>query len=413
MTGLDSVINAEIEALLAAHPPQAVPPNVFWGAQFDAGLAWVDFPVGRGGLDRHHSLQLEVDSRLREAGAPSNLPVNLIGLVLMAPTMVACGTDEQQSRYLRPAFTGQELWCQLFSEPGAGSDLASLSTRAERDGTSWVVSGQKVWTTMAHRASFALLLARTGAGSRGHAGLTYFVVDMHARGVEVRPLRQITGDAEYNEVFLDEVRVPDGNRIGPEGAGWKVAMSTLASERSSTGILVAETGQLLEHALAGWRASLPSAASPVNRDRLVQGWIEQQVLRLTSERAEQARRAGTPGPEGSITKLAFAQVGQSLAELAVDLRGAGSMLVDDYALVQPDRFTHTGGDSTARTHPSKAFLGAQALSIAGGTTNVNKNIVGERVLSLPREPHLLEGAPGDRGGLAPGEQPAGHGGDHR
>jgi len=377
-----------VDALLHAHPPATTEPAAFWAAQFDAGLAWVQFPEGRGGLGLDRELQGVVNQHLAQAGAPRPEPVNLIGVSMAGPTLFEHGTPEQQDRYLRPAFTCAETWCQLFSEPGAGSDLASLATKAVPDGDAWVVTGQKVWTTMAHRADVALLLARSEADQPKHAGLTYFIVDMHAPGVEVRPLRQITGDAEYNEVFLDEVRVPDTQRIGPRGAGWRVAMSTLMNERTGLSAAIgAQRGAgLIRPALAAW-AQVPEAERrAVDRDRLARLVIEADILRFTMERSAQAEKRGVPGPAGSMIKLGFGMVGQGVAEFCLDIGGAAAALVDHYDMLQPDRFTHTGDEELMDGNVAKGFLVAQSLTIAGGTTNINKNILADRVLRLPPEP---------------------------
>ena len=217
-----------VEALLSEQPPGTTEPLEFLRAQFDAGLAWVHFPEGLGGLGLARGHQSLVNDLLGAAGAPDNDPGRIgIGLGMAAPTILAFGTDEQKQRFLRPLWTGEEVWCQLFSEPGAGSDLAGLATRAVPDGDAWVVNGQKVWTSSAHKARFAILVARTDPTVPKHAGLTYFVCDMSDPGVEVRPLRQITGEAEFNEVFLTDVRIPDGHRLGAVGEGWKVANATL------------------------------------------------------------------------------------------------------------------------------------------------------------------------------------------
>jgi alkylation response protein AidB-like acyl-CoA dehydrogenase len=384
----DVDLRARAEELLESHPPATTAPSDFWAAQFDAGLAWVEFAPGSGGLGAAVAAQQVVDERLREAGAPRNEPVNLIGIAMMAPTMVAFGTPGQRERFLRPAFACEEIWCQLFSEPGAGSDLASLTTRADRDGDDWLVTGQKVWTTMAHRARWGLLLARTDPSVPKHAGLTYFVVDMHAPGVEVRPLRQITGEAEYNEVFLTDVRVPDAHRLGPTGAGWKVAMSTLTSERLAVGPGIGSTrgSGPIAQAVELWGRLGTAERSPVLRDRMARCWIEAEVLRLTMERAEHSRRDGRPGPEGSIAKVGFGLVGQAVAALCMEISGPDALLIDHYDMVRPERFTHTGDDLAVAAPPAKVFLAAQALTIAGGTTNVNKNVLAERVLGLPPEP---------------------------
>src|SRR5579885_635791 len=228
-------LQQQIKTLLEEHDPASTPRLDFLGAQFDAGLAWVHFPVGYGGLGVSPKLQEVVSRRLRKAGAPSAAPRNPIGYGMGAPTVVTHGSDAQRQRYLRPLFTGEEVWCQLFSEPGAGSDVASLSTRAVRDGDEWILNGQKVWTTLAHTSRFGMVLARTDPDAEKHKGLTYFVVDMHAPGVEIRPLRQMTGDAEFNEVYFTDVRIPDSERLSDVGEGWRGAIVTLMNERVSIG----------------------------------------------------------------------------------------------------------------------------------------------------------------------------------
>src|SRR5438874_7415485 len=225
-----------VDELLAAHPPGSTDRKAFLEAQFDAGLAWVHFPEGAGGLGVAPTLQRVVDQALAKAGAPApDVARNIIGQGMAAPTIATHGTPEQRARYLRPLFSGEEIWCQLFSEPGTGSDLAGLSTRAIRDGEEWVVNGQKVWTTLAHIARFGLLVTRTDPDVPKHLGLTYFICDMQAEGVDVRPLRQLTGDAEFNEVYLNDVRLSDDLRLGNEGDGWRVSMTTLMHERVSIG----------------------------------------------------------------------------------------------------------------------------------------------------------------------------------
>ena len=375
-----------VEKLLADHPPAATEPAEFWGAQFDAGLAWVQFPEGQGGLGVDRDLQHLVHHRLDQAGAPRPEPINLIGISMAGPTIAEHGTPEQQQRYLRPAFTCAERWCQLFSEPGAGSDLASLSTKAVPDGDGWVVTGQKVWTTMAHRADLGLLMARSEPDQPKHAGITYFICDMHAPGVEVRPLRQITGDAEYNEVFLDEVRIPDSQRLGPRGAGWRVAMSTLMNERTGLSSMIGSRrgDGLIGPALDAWSGVAAADRTPVDRDRLARLCINADVLRFTFERAEQAQRRGEPGPAGSLVKLAFGALGREVSEFCVDVAGPAGALIDHYDMVQPELFTLPGEQDL--DNAAKALLMSQSLTIAGGTTHINKNILAERVLALPAEP---------------------------
>src|SRR5437879_3581968 len=292
-------IARRVDELLAAHPPAGTDPATFLGAQFDAGLAWVHFPEGAGGLGAAPSLQRVVDRALHAAGAPApDTARNIIGHGMAAPTIAAHGTPEQRVRYLRPLFTGEDIWCQLFSEPGSGSDLAGLATRAVRDGDEWVVNGQKVWTTLAHISRFGLLVARTNPDLPKHLGLTYFICDMRADGVDVRPLRQLTGDAEFNEVYLSDVRLSDDLRLGGEGEGWRVAMTTLMNERVSIGGGRSQRGSgAIGVAVDVWKAT--GHDDPARWDELMKLWVAAEVNRLTNIRAGQIRRTGTPGPEGS------------------------------------------------------------------------------------------------------------------
>jgi alkylation response protein AidB-like acyl-CoA dehydrogenase len=368
-------VGAKVEQLLASHDPSTTPKADFLGHQFDAGLAWVHFPVGYGGLGLSPKLQKIVAERLLAAKAPSGSARNPIGYGMAAPTVVTHGSEAQKQRYLRPLFTGEEVWCQLFSEPGAGSDVASLATRAVRDGDEWIVNGQKVWTTLAHVARWGLLVARTNPDQEKHKGLTYFVVDMHAPGVEVRPLRQITGDAEFNEVYFTDVRIPDRERLGDVGEGWRVSLTTLMNERVSIGgsIIPRESGPIGE-ALRLWARRKDK--DPVLRDRLSQLWIEAEVQRLTNMRASQNRQKGTPGPEGSTSKLAFAELNKRIYELCLDIMGPSGMLYGSYEMTRP-------AEAMRADAAQKMFLRARANSIEGGTSEIMRNILGERVLGLP------------------------------
>jgi alkylation response protein AidB-like acyl-CoA dehydrogenase len=387
-TGVDAderLVVDRVDHLLAARPPASTPPREFLGAQFDAGLAFVHFPVGHGGLNVGPKLQEAVNSRLRAANAPNSFGRNPIGIGMGAPTVVTHGSEAQRTRYLRPLFTAEEIWCQLFSEPGAGSDVAGLSTRAVRDGDEWIVNGQKVWTTLAHVSRFGMLLARTDPEAPKHRGMTYFVVDMHAPGVEVRPLRQMTGEAEFNEVYFTDVRIPDAERLGDVGAGWHVALTTLMNERVSLGGGVAPRGSgAISDVVRLWGARRASGQSEgpedlVLRDRVMQRWIEAEVLRLTNIRASQNRKMGTPGPEGSVGKLFSAELNKRVYELCVDLMGVDGLLHPaGYGMTRPEMAT-MGVGMDAR----KAFLRSRANSIEGGTSEVMRNILGERVLGLP------------------------------
>ncbi|HLH27483.1 MAG TPA: acyl-CoA dehydrogenase family protein, partial [Acidimicrobiales bacterium] len=300
---------------------------------------------------------------------------------MAGPTVVSHGSEELKGRLLRRTFTGEVAWCQLFSEPGAGSDLAGLATRAVRDGDEWVVSGQKVWNTLAHIADRGMLVARSDPEVPKHKGLTYFALDMHAPGVEVRPLRQMTGEAEFNEVYLTEVRVPDADRIGDVGEGWRVAITTLSNERSSLGgggaAPTRGSGSIAE-ALRIWHRD-GARHDPVQRDRLCRAWIESEVLRLTNIRASQNRKLGNPGPEGSIAKLAFAEINQRIYELCVDLLGTEALTGYDYTMRRSEALGLIGPPGSAR----KMFLRSRANSIEGGTSEIQRNILGERILGLP------------------------------
>ena len=373
------------EQLIREHDPATTPAVEFLGAQFDLGLAWVHFPEGNGGLGLSPSLMNVVNARLGKANAPSPYGRNPIGYGMGAPTVVTHGSDVQKKRYLRPLFTGEEVWCQLFSEPGAGSDVAGLSMRAERDGDEWVVNGQKVWTTLAHVSRFGMLIARTNPDAPKHKGMTYFVVDMHAPGVEVRPLVQITGEAEFSEVSFTDVRIPDSERLSDVGEGWGVSITTLMNERVSIGGTVAPRGSgLIATAVKTWLDT--DRTDAVARDRLAKLWCEAEALRLTNLRASQNRKRGTPGPEGSVAKLMMAELNQRIGSFVVNLLGPKAGLYDGYTFERP---RHALDLST----PVKAFLRVQANSIEGGTSNIMRNILGERVLGLPGEPRVDKDQP--------------------
>ncbi|MBT3154019.1 acyl-CoA dehydrogenase family protein [Streptomyces sp. CHD11] len=380
--------------LLAAHPPASLPAppspaspgdtgrRDFLRARFDAGLAWVHFPEGLGGLGAPRSLQAVVDAELEAAGAPDNDPRRIgIGLGMAAPTILQYGTEEQKRRFLRPLWTGEEVWCQLFSEPGAGSDLAALGTRAVReDGGDWRVDGQKVWTSSAHLARWAILIARTDPDAPKHRGITYFVCDMTDPGVEVRPLRQITGEAEFNEVFLTGVRIPDAHRLGEVGDGWRVAQTTLNNERVAIGgMRLPREGGMIGPVSRTWRER-PELRTHDLHQRLLKLWVDAEVARLTGERLRQQLTAGQPGPEGAGMKLGFARLNQEISGLEVELRGEEGLLYDDWTMRRPELVDFTGRDAGYR------YLRSKGNSIEGGTSEVLLNIVAERVLGLPAEP---------------------------
>ena len=378
MADADVLVSSHLDELLDGFEPGTTAPAEFLGRQFDLGLAWVAFPEGRGGLGLSPKHQEAIDRRVTAAGAPRIGTRNPIA-GMAAPTLLSHGHADQLDRYLRPMFTCEHIWCQMFSEPGAGSDVAALATRAVRDGDEWVVNGQKVWTTMAHMARYGLLVARTDPEQPKHKGMSYFVLDMQAPGVEVRPLRQMTGEAEFNEVYLTDVRIPDAERLGEVGEGWRVAMTTLMNERVSIGGGVAPRGSgPIAEAVRLWGALPSDRRSGAAQDRLLEAWVQAEVGRLTNLRAQQLRQAGTPGPEGSIAKLAFAELNKRIYELCVDLLGPAGMLYGSYEMVRPEEAGFGGqGDI------GKAFLRVRANSIEGGTSEIMRNILGERVLGLP------------------------------
>ena len=359
-----------------------------WCVRFgEAGYATPTWPSEYGaGLSLLPGQAKHVNEVLNQYRVPR--PFNLIGIGMGGPTLIAWGTEEQKQRLLRPMAANQEIWCQLFSEPGAGSDVAGLATRATRDGDEWVVTGQKVWTTLAHLSRWGMLVARTNPDVPKHKGLTYFVLDMQAPGVDIRPLVQITGDAEFNEVFMEGVRIPDSMRVGAEGEGWRVAITTLMNER----IALSGAGSLSGDAAGGSPAEKLIArhspvADPRDRQRLAQLYIEERLIRLNNQRAAaQRKRGGEAGPEGSITKLMQAEFNQRLQNLAIDLEGSAAMAWEGEGFIEHGviGFTSSGGETSREI--VRNFLRSQANTIEGGTSNVMRNILGERVLGLPKEP---------------------------
>jgi alkylation response protein AidB-like acyl-CoA dehydrogenase len=349
-----------------------------WYATFaESGLAVATWPVDYLGLDL-----TPAQARVAEAVlAPYNLGrLNPLGLNAAAPALFAHGTEEQRLRFLPAMVRNESKWCQLLSEPGAGSDLASLATRAVRDGEEWVLDGQKVWTTWAHFSDFAVCLARTDPTLPKRQGLTYFVVDLHAPGVDVRPLRHIGGEVDFNEVFLDEVRVPDSDRIGAAGDGWRVAGSSLAGERqmvsgAGSGGVDRIGGAGIEQLIIRAK-QLGRAADPVFCQRLMSVYSEERVRDWTNQRVRATIRAGgTPGPAASIGKVHQASLNQRIQLLAADLLGVAAL-----AWAQGKEYQHNMPPEV------RGMLRSRANTIEGGTTEVNKNILGERVLGLPREP---------------------------
>ena len=328
----------------------------------DAGWAGIDWPEEFGGRGLGLAHQVVLAEELDAAGAPA--PLNPIGLANIAPSIMAFGTDAQKDRFLRPMLRGDEIWCQGFSEPDAGSDLAALSTRAERNGEGWVVSGQKVWNTYGQLAHWCELLARTDPTASKHRGISCFAVDMSLPGVEVRPLRTATGDADFCEIFFDDVRLDAGALLGPEHEGWKVAMATLTFERSGVANLHIGTRRLIRELITEVRdAGLGD--DPVVRQRLASLWSAGEIQRLLSERATTRALQGlAAGPESSLIKMVWSQVGQAVPIVAVGILGPAAL---------------EGAWGRRLVH-------ARSLTIAGGTTEVNRNIIAERVLGLPRDP---------------------------
>jgi alkylation response protein AidB-like acyl-CoA dehydrogenase len=336
------------------------------------GWATPTWPRAHGGREATAAEVSDIARELARYAQPDLYPY-LVGLHVAGPTILELATDEQRSRWLPSIRTGAEIWCQLFSEPGAGSDLANVSTRATRDGDQWHVAGQKVWTSRGHYAQWGILLARSDPDVAKHSGITAFAVRMDAPGVDVRPLRQMNGDSHFSEVFLDDVVVPDTDRVGGVGDGWSVARAALANERGA--IAATNTGigapmpRLLE--LAARRG-----ADPVRSDLVHAAYVESEVARLTVRRARDTARAGRPpGPEGSGTKLRGSSMFKAAADLALGLLGPESVAAD------PD-------DAEAVDEWRTLFLTAPSISIRGGTDEIQRNIVGERVLGLPPEPRV-------------------------
>ena len=359
----------------------------FWGKQFDLGLAWVQFPEGAGGLGLNPKYQLLITETLRNEGiSQQNKIANILGIGMGAPTIVEYGTPEQISKYLRPMFTTEEIWCQLFSEPGSGSDLASLSTKAVDDGDGYLVNGQKVWTTLGHLAKWGLIVTRTDPNVPKHRGLTFIIVDMESEGVDVRPLRQITGEAEFNEVYFTDVKIPKENMLGAVGDGWRVSLAILMNERVAIGGNVRERGSGAPgHLVQLWKDN--DLKDPVTKDKLVSLWIEQEAVRLTNMRAIENREKGTPGPEGSTSKLYEAEINKSSYEFGMEMLGnEGLLFPRGYALTQPE--LNFDNETFGFTDTQSLFLRSRANSIEGGTSEIMRNIIAERVLGLPSETKL-------------------------
>lgn len=383
--GLRRRVTEQASAIVEEHPPATTPPREFLAATYDAGLAWVHFPAGLGGQGLPRGLQAVADAVLQGAGGPNPFRLNPMGYGMAGPTVQGHASAALKERLLRPLYVCDDIWCQLFSEPSAGSDLAGLATRAVRDGDDWVVNGQKVWTSSAHKARYALLLARTDPDAPKHRGLTYFVLDMHDPGVEVRPLRQITGESEFNEVYLTDARIPDGWRLGEVGQGWGVAMTTLMNERTAIGggSSVRGSGSIGD-ALRLWRER-PDLRTPVLRDRLVTLFARADAARLTGDRQRLEQGTRPAGPEGSIGKLVGAELNKDVYGFCVDMLGVE-------ATEYPTGYDTPEADPTAFDLPRR-YLRSRANTIEGGTSEVLRNILGERVLGLPGDVRVDTGKP--------------------
>jgi len=384
-------LRARTRALLEKVHPDEVDRTTFRRAQYDAGLAWVHFPEGHGGLGLSPKMQLVVNDEIRKHAKTfhDDMMVNPIGIGMGGPVVLTYGSEEQKKTLLPRIFTGEDIWCQLFSEPGAGSDVAGLSSRAVRDGDDWVVNGQKVWTTLAHVSKWGMLVTRTNPDVPKHKGLSYFLLDMESPGVEVRPLYQITGEAEFNEVFLNDVRIPSARMLGKEGDGWKVSITTLMNERTALGGGSGQKGGGPVGALMHlWRdrdrGTFTPAREAVLRDRITELYVKGELLRFTAQRARATQRSGNPGPEGSVGKLAQAELYKKVWECATDVMGAAALVYEPgYELKRP------GGMRGTTVELAKyQFLRSRANSIEGGTSEVMRNILGERVLGLPGEPRV-------------------------
>ena len=348
-----------------------------WQRQLhDAGWAGISWPKEFGGRGATMIEQAIFAGEATRQEAPA--PANVLGLAMGGPVVIAHGSEEQKARYLEPILTGEEIWCQGFSEPESGSDLASLKTRAVKDGDEWVVTGQKVWTTFAQYAKWCMLVARTDPDAPKHQGLTYFLMDMKQEGVQTRPLVQITGEGEFNEVFFEEARVPDENVVGGVGNGWSVAITTLMNERAGLAFgaisqIQNSLGRLSKLARETPADGATAADDSYFRQRIAQLHIEVETMRLNAYRGlTKTMQSGIPGPEGSLGKWQWADINQDLTELALEIEGAYAMLA-------------RGADhAVAGGAWQYGFLRSRANSIEGGTTDILKNIIAERVLGLPR-----------------------------
>ena len=390
-------IRARVRKLLEEVHPEHVDAVTFRRAQYDHGLAWLHFPEGYGGFGLSPKMNYVVrDEILKHSKVFHDAPFStVIAIGMGAPVVLTYADDEMKRRLLPKIFTGEEIWCQMFSEPSAGSDVAGLATRAVRDGDEWVVNGQKVWTSVAHLATWGMLVARTNPDVPKHDGLSYFVVDMKSPGIEIRPIHQITGEAEFNEVFFNDVRIPHSQMLGKEGQGWRVAITTLMNERVAIGGGGATTKGhgIISALLKLWKdrdhEGFSAAQEAVLRDRVTKMYIEQELLRLTTKRAAAAQKVGNPGAEGSVIKIVSADSAKRLWETALDVLGPEALAFEAGYELRQD----ISDPKTPEELAKYQFLRSRANSIEGGTTEIMKNILGERMLGLPGEPRVDKNVP--------------------
>jgi alkylation response protein AidB-like acyl-CoA dehydrogenase len=335
---------------------------------YDEGWAGLTWPTEYGGQGGTLVQQVIFNEECARARAPE--PIGVIGLYMAGPTIMAWGTEEQMRRYLPPLLSGEEIWCQGFSEPEAGSDL-DVRSRAVRDGDDYVVNGQKVWTSYGHIADFCIMVTRSDPDASKQKGFTYLIADMHAEGVSVRPLVQITGQAEFTELFFDDVRVPVANRLGAEGQGWTVAMTTLLHERGTMGASLGVMSRITLDRLVALVGKLGLSDDAVVRERIAGFQLDVEALRLTNLRAITKMERGIPGPEGSMSKLLWERVQQGMGEYAMELLGASGQIL-------------SGPSSEEDGDWARIYLRGRGHTIEAGTTEILKNIVAERVLGLPR-----------------------------
>ena len=394
----DEELRTRTRALLDEVHPERTDSVTFRRKQYEHGLAWVHFPEGYGGLGLSPRMNLVVhDEITKHSKVVHHDPgASIIGIGMGAPVVLTHGTEQMKKDLLPRIFSGEDVWCQMFSEPSAGSDVAGLSTRAVRDGDEWVVNGQKVWTTVAHISKWGMLLARTDPDVPKHDGLSYFLLDMESPGVEVRPLYQITGEAEFNEVFFNDVRIPHDRMLGKEGQGWRVAITTLMNERVAIGGGGSKkkgggaTAQLLKLWEDRDRGAHSATQEVLLRDRVTKLYIESELLRLTAQRARAAQKSGNPGPEGSVAKLAQAEINKRIWETAIDVMGSDGLTFEAGYELRQD--VGSGIDSVEALAKYQ-FLRSRANSIEGGTSEIMRNILGERVLGLPGEPRVDKEVP--------------------